>query len=119
MDTLLDVAFQCVREMSALYHVDESHSMKHSMDVLAFTMESYRFHVQRNPTLIHQQRVLYAAAVVHDMCDKKYIAEDIGLQTIHDYLHPHLTPEELNPLHVRYDIQVASHIIQGIRTFEP
>ena len=98
MDALLDSAFQCVRELSVLYRIDESHSVKHSMDVLAFTMESYKFHVSRYTPLIHQQRVLYAAAVVHDMCDKKYVEEEVGLRAIHDYLHVHLTPEEFNML---------------------
>jgi hypothetical protein len=98
MDDLMDAAFRCVRELSTLYHIDESHAMKHSMDVLNYTMDSYHFHVLRNPELFNQQRILYAAAIVHDMCDKKYVNEGIGLQSIHNYLYVYFTPEEFNLL---------------------
>jgi hypothetical protein len=98
MDDLMDAAFRCVRELSMLYHIDESHAMKHSMDVLNYTMESYQFHVLRNPQLLIQQRVLYTVAVVHDMCDKKYVDESVGLQSIHTYLYSYFTPEEFNML---------------------
>jgi hypothetical protein len=98
MDTWLDAAFQCVRDLSVRYNVDESHSMKHSMEVLSFTIESYQHHVTRNPQLANQQRVLYAVAVVHDMCDKKYVTEEVGLRDIYPYLHMHFTPEEFTIL---------------------
>jgi hypothetical protein len=98
MDVLMDAAFRCVRELSVRYNIDESHSMKHSMDVLNYTIESYHFHIARNPQLLTQQRILYVAAVVHDMCDKKYVTEQLGLRAIHDYLYLYFTPEEFNML---------------------
>lgn len=100
MDRMLDAAFLCVQTVCTLYQIDESHAMKHAMDVLSFTMKSYLFHEPRFPLLRNQQRILYAAAVVHDMCDKKYMNELDGLNLIHTYLHPHFTPEELNQLNL-------------------
>jgi len=98
MDVLLDAAFECVRAMSIAYEIDESHAMKHAMEVLSYTMQSFQFHQVQHPYLLPQQRVLYAAAVVHDMCDKKYVDESVGLYRIHQHLCNYLTPEEFNHL---------------------
>ena len=98
MDVLLDAAFECVRAMSIAYEIDESHAMKHAMEVLSYTMQSFQFHQVQHPYLLPQQRVLYAAAVVHDMCDKKYVDESVGLYRIHQHLGNYLTPEEFNHL---------------------
>ena len=94
----IDDAFTCVRQLCILYHIDESHAMKHSMDVLHHTAESYEFHVARHPYLVQQRHVLFAAAIVHDMCDTKYVDQLVGLRAIHDHLHPFLSPEEFNAL---------------------
>jgi hypothetical protein len=95
---LIDAAFDCVRQLCVLYHIDESHAMKHSMDVLRHTAESYEFHVARHPYLVQQQRILFAAAIVHDMCDTKYVDQLIGLRSIYDHLHTFLSPEDFNAL---------------------
>lgn len=93
-----DAAFQCVKELSLLFHIDESHSLKHAMEVLSYTMQSYRHHVYAHPYLIEQQKVLYTAAIVHDMCDKKYVDETVGLRAIHERIGTYFTPEEFNIL---------------------
>ena len=96
MDQLLDAAFQCVIEMCRIHNIDESHAMKHSMDVFHHTLHSYQFHVERFPFLAEQRNVLFVAAIVHDMCDSKYVDESIGLRCIYDRLQTFLTPEEFN-----------------------
>ena len=95
---LIDAAFTCVRQLCVLYNIDESHAMKHSMDVLYHTTQSYEFHVARHPYLVQQQHVLFAAAIIHDMCDQKYVDPLIGLRAIHDHLHAFLSPEDFNAM---------------------
>jgi hypothetical protein len=95
---VIDAAFNCVRHLCVLYNIDESHAVKHSMDVLHHTTQSYEYHVARNPQLIQQRRVLFTAAIVHDMCDTKYVDQLVGLRAIHEYLHPVLSNEDFNVL---------------------
>jgi hypothetical protein len=98
MEPLLNAAFECVRTICMTYRIDESHAMKHSMEVLSYTIQSFKFHEASHPYLQQQQRVLYAAAIVHDMCDKKYMNEEEGLLFIHNHLYLYLTSEEINHL---------------------
>ena len=92
MDDLLDQAFLCVTEMCKQYNIDESHALKHSLDVLSFAKSLC------TPEVSHQLRVIYVAAIVHDMCDKKYIDEDVGIVAIRTYLIHCMTSEELDAI---------------------
>ena len=113
MDFLLDACFRCVQQLCVVYQIDESHAMKHAMSVLSYTVQSYLYH-SNCPELRSQQRVLYAAAVVHDMCDKKYVEEAEGLQAIHDHLHLYFTPEEFNQLcHIITTLSYSTVRIRG------
>ena len=90
MDLLLNQCFLCVIEMCKQYNIDESHAIKHSLDVLSFAKHLCTDEVS------HQIRVIYVSAIVHDMCDKKYIDEDIGTAEIRKYLVHFMTTEELD-----------------------
>ena len=90
MEQLLDQAFLCVMEMCKQYKIDESHSTKHSLDVLTFAKHLCV------PEVSHQLRVIYVAAIVHDMCDRKYLDEDIGTSSICKYLVHFMTQEEID-----------------------
>jgi hypothetical protein len=100
MEDVLNRAFDCVRQLSALYTIDESHAMKHSMDVFNYTKQFYYRYVPYQPQLVQQQRVLYAASILHDMCDLKYTTEAEGLRAIYTYMEPCFTPEEFNIISV-------------------
>jgi hypothetical protein len=90
MDLLLNQAFLCVAEMCKQYNIDESHSLKHSLDVLSFAKYLCV------PEVSHQLRVIYVAAIVHDMCDRKYLDEDIGTSSICKYLVNFMSQSELD-----------------------
>lgn len=90
MDLLLNQCFLCVIEMCKQYNIDESHALKHSLDVFSFAQYLC------TPDVSHQLRVIYVAAIVHDMCDRKYIDEDIGTVEIRKYLVHFMSSDELD-----------------------
>lgn len=80
--------------MTKKYNIDSSHSEGHSMAILRFADEIYRSQLDLFPYLESQTNVIYSAAVLHDMCDKKYMLQDQGIVEIEDFLQNHLTTEE-------------------------
>jgi len=65
------------------------------MDVLHFADENYRTQLKDFPYLEKQKNVIYTAAVLHDMCDKKYMKQDEGITYIENFLKYKLKPEEV------------------------
>jgi hypothetical protein len=65
------------------------------MDVIHFADENYRSQLDMFPYLEKQTNVIYSAAVLHDMCDKKYMIQEKGVQEIENFLQNRLNPEEL------------------------
>jgi hypothetical protein len=91
----LDKLFAFVLSMSKRHNIDSSHSECHSMDVLHFTHNIYKHEVQTFPILREQENIIYTAAVLHDMCDRKYVTPTEGLQEIEYFLEDKLTPTEI------------------------
>jgi HD superfamily phosphodiesterase len=96
MDQLINAAFECVIKMSAKYKIDESHSLKHAMEVYKFAKEIYESELDMNPYLKGQVRVIFAAAILHDMCDRKYMEEAKGIADIKDNMSFVMTTDELD-----------------------
>lgn len=71
---------------SSKYNIDESHGIIHSMNVLHFAHEIYEAELPKNPRLYENQKIIYTAAVLHDMCDKKYMDEHEGISEIAKYI---------------------------------
>jgi len=92
---LIDRAFQYVGETIKLYKFDESHGLKHSMEVFGYAKRIYESELQSNPFLEEQQEIIYAAAIGHDMCDKKYMDEAEGVKKYKSYLSDIMRPEDL------------------------
>lgn len=86
--------FTFVLMISSKYNIDSSHSEKHSMDVLHFADENFRTQLRDFPFLENQKNVIYAASILHDMCDKKYMKQDEGIIEIEKFLKYTLNPEE-------------------------
>jgi len=84
-----------VLRISSKYHIDTSHSESHSMDVLHLADENYKSQLDMFPYLEEQTNVIYTAAVLHDMCDKKYMKQEDGIKEIDSFLKDKLNPEEL------------------------
>ena len=46
--------------------------------------------------LKEQKRIIMTSAILHDMCDKKYIDERVGINMIKDYCKDYISEDELN-----------------------
>ena len=88
--------FAFVLYMSKKYDIDTSHSESHSMDVLHHAHNIYKSELDMFPNLETQKNVIYAAAVLHDMCDKKYVDESMGIVEIEKFLNNKMTVEEVH-----------------------
>jgi hypothetical protein len=93
---LLAKIFQFVMVVSKKYNIDESHGLSHSMNVLHFANRIYESELIKHPTLKQYEKIIYVSAVLHDMCDKKYMDEVTGLQEIGEFLEDMMTPDEID-----------------------
>lgn len=82
--------------VSSRHKIDESHGVSHSMDVLHFTHNIFNNEIMKYPELAEQERLIYVSAIIHDMCDKKYMNEKEGVSEIETYLGDKLSPLEID-----------------------
>lgn len=93
---LVNLGFKYVIDTSNFYKIDESHALKHSMEVYGFAKNIYDSELKMNPYLAEQREIVYMAAIGHDMCDKKYMSEKEGIERYKNHLASLLQPNELN-----------------------
>ena len=98
---LINYAFNYVIRTSKLYNIDESHALKHSMEVFHIANRLYNSELTNHPYLKNQKDIIYASSILHDMCDKKYMIESTGIMMIKNHM-SELMP--MNRLHVVEDI---------------
>lgn len=79
-------------------HIDDSHAIGHAFQVLRHSHLNWKQSSLIYPDLLRQRDVIYTSALVHDMCDNKYVDEKNGLTAIQNYLYQytHLTIPEIN-----------------------
>ena len=81
-----------VKKTAVEYNIDESHGVNHSYRVFNYARLILIDLLSKKTTLIEGQdnttsiAIILVAAFVHDMCDKKYIDESIGISRIRDHL---------------------------------
>jgi hypothetical protein len=100
---LINQAFRFVIQTSQEYNIDESHSLKHSLEVFNFANTIYESEVLKFPQLEKHREIISLASIVHDMCDKKYMDENCGVANMNTYMKDYISPEEL---------EVVSNIIK-------
>ena len=88
LSTIIDASLKYVVHNSKLYNIDESHSLTHSIEVLHYAKNIVRSELVNNPFLLEQKEIIYSSAILHDMCDNKYVCEKEGLERIEDFLIP-------------------------------
>ena len=93
---LINAAFNFVILTSKNYNIDESHSLKHSMDVFNNANKIYDSEVKNNLYLEKQKTIIQVSAILHDMCDKKYMDEKVGVQNINYHMSEHMPQKELD-----------------------
>lgn len=86
MVALLTNIINFVIYTTAVYNIDESHGLTHSMDVLNNANYILESEVGRHSYLLGQTKIIYVASVLHDMCDKKYMNQADGIIKIQEFL---------------------------------
>jgi len=93
---LIDNGFKYVIDTSKKYNIDESHALKHSMEVYGFAKRIYESELNNNKAILENQReIIYMAAIGHDMCDKKYMNEKEGIERYKKYLSEFISSDNL------------------------
>jgi HD superfamily phosphohydrolase YqeK len=92
---LINHAFNYVSKTSNLLNIDESHGVKHSMDVYNFATKIYENEVINNPYIATQKNIIFVSAILHDMCDKKYIKEENGVDMIKKHMCNYMSDTDL------------------------
>jgi hypothetical protein len=95
---LINVGFKYVVQTSQYYKIDESHALKHSMEVYGFAKKIYESELKSKPYLEKQKEIIYMASIGHDMCDKKYMDEKEGIERYQKYLSEFMTPDDLETI---------------------
>ena len=96
MNTLIVKAFDLVMVLCKKFNIDESHSLKHSMEVYNFALRIYESELLMNAYLEDQKDIIVLAAILHDTIDKKYVAEEEGIEEIRKCLNGLVTLEKLD-----------------------
>lgn len=96
LSPILNYAFNYVAKFSKVYNIDESHALKHSMETFRFANEIYNNEVKTHSYLEEQQDIIYVSAILHDMCDKKYMVEKLGLSIIRQHMSEYMPTTKLD-----------------------
>jgi hypothetical protein len=96
MQSIISKAFDLVIILSKKFNIDESHSLKHSMEVYNFALKIYESELEMNQYLQSQKEIIILAAILHDTIDKKYVDEKSGLEEIRSYMKDHVSAEKLD-----------------------
>ena len=73
------------------FHIDESHGVSHALDVLHHSHNILESELPNHPYLETQRNIVYTSALMHDLCDKKYMNETTGVQNIDTFLQTNTT----------------------------
>ena len=100
MRTQYNVIFNFIRHTCDKFAIDDSHGLKHSMDVFKYSQRILKNEVVENPHIQKYERIIYTSALLHDMCDNKYMDEDEGLIRIRTFITTDLeySPAEIDAI---------------------
>lgn len=96
--SLINHAFSYVIKTSQHFNIDESHALRHSMDVYHIANKIYDSEIYISPFLKQQKDVIMCSAILHDMCDKKYMNEMVGILNMNEYMKDYISRDELNTI---------------------
>ena len=80
------------------HNIDESHGLSHAMNILIFSNQIFKKEVRINPSIQSHEKIIYISAVLHDMCDNKYMDKDEGMCEINKFIQDidAVTPHEID-----------------------
>ena len=94
--TLLTKLFNYVLLVTSKYKIDDSHSISHSMNVLNYASNIFESEITFFPMLKKYENIIYISAILHDMCDKKYMNQDEGIHDIECFLKDKIIEHDIN-----------------------
>lgn len=109
---IINQAFHLVTKLSSLYNIDESHSLRHSLDVFHNACGIYQNEIYSSPFLKEQQNEIFCSAILHDMCDKKYTDPTTALKLINLNMGNYLNYQELDVVNNIVSQMSYSHVKQ-------
>jgi HD superfamily phosphodiesterase len=126
---ILPALIKFIQVTTLKYNIDDSHGLSHSMEVLHYANDIYQSLLPVHSKLIEQEPVIFTAALIHDMCDKKYVQEKEGINEIQTFLTYKLSMPEITAIEniittmsyskvkkqgypVLDDYQIAYHIVR-------
>lgn len=81
-----NVLYNFVKISSSKFCIDETHAIRHSMDVCKYANLMYIKELSIYPHIKTQRRVILTSAIIHDMCDSKYMKSSEGIQYVKQFL---------------------------------
>lgn len=96
LPVIVNAAFKYVIDTSIKYNIDESHSLKHSMEVFKYANNILKSEKDNYPIIEEQKDIIFISSIMHDMCDKKYMNEKKGINEMKLYLREHLPEEKID-----------------------
>ena len=103
MDIPFNAIYNYITKRCLDLKIDESHAVKHSMDVLKYSQKILNEELKIEPELYKYSKIIYTSAMLHDMCDSKYMNEIEGINDIKNFL------KSIN--YCPKDIEIISKII--------
>jgi len=82
----LNKIFKFITATCNLYKIDESHGIRHSMDILRISKNIVDEEIIKCPYLFNKEHIIYTSALLHDMCDDKYFKNNDGSDNIFNFL---------------------------------
>jgi len=92
---IINYAFNYVIHNCKKMNIDESHALRHSMDVFHFANKIYDSEILKNPLLKTQQNIIMCSSILHDMCDKKYMNEQEGIDNMNAFMKDFISKDDL------------------------
>lgn len=84
--SLLSILYNYVISTVSKYNIDESHGLSHSMTILTYANKIYNEEITKQPIINNHEKIIYISAILHDMCDKKYMNQSDGIKDINDFI---------------------------------
>ena len=86
MTSFLSKLFHYVLLTTTKHQIDESHGLSHSMNILTMANNIYQEELPHCPEIKKHENIIYVSAVLHDMCDKKYMNQTKGLENMQQFI---------------------------------
>ena len=84
--SLLSILYNYVIATVSKYNIDESHGLSHSMNILTYANKIYNEEIIKQSSIKYHEKIIYIAAILHDMCDKKYMDQNDGINDINNFI---------------------------------